>query len=480
MIFPQCLSSSGEQRFLNKYNQMIKRHLYIIAFGILLFIPIRSSGQRAMPDYICTGQTGHYYVTPFHASGSTYTWWIDGTVQTGFTTNEFFYTWNSEGTFMIEVQERSADGCPGPKRSGFVFVNPLPEILASATDSLICDGESVIISLRNPVSLNWGQWVYDFFVEPESGIRGNSGNGTYNSPSALNETLFNNDTVIRKLVYRFIPRIVQPDGEQACTGKEVKVTIRIHPQLKYTKEVSDYNGYNISCSGAEDGYIRIVPAEEQTPYTVSWNGPAGYASTDDSISGLIPGKYVMSLTGKNGCSISETFDLHEPEKIRIAFEVTPPSCPEKPDGVIRSYVIGGVPGADYSYLWSNKSPERNLKDVPQGIYTLTVTDNNGCTETEEIRVTSPRKSCLKIPEAFSPNGDNINDFWNIGDIEYYPDCEITVYNRWGQVVWKSARGYPKPWDGLSDGKKLPVDSYHYVIRLHSGSKLIIGDVTVVK
>ena len=88
---------------------------------------------------------------------------------------------------------------------------------------------------------------------------------------------------------------------------------------------------------------------------------------------------------------------------------------------------------------------------------------------------------LMIPEAFSPNGDMINDSWEIGNLETFPKAEITIYNRWGQVVWRSARGYPGPWDGnTSRGAELPTESYHYVIDLHNGSKLIIGTVTILR
>jgi len=88
---------------------------------------------------------------------------------------------------------------------------------------------------------------------------------------------------------------------------------------------------------------------------------------------------------------------------------------------------------------------------------------------------------LIIPNAFSPNGDMINDTWVIKNTEIYPKTEITIYNRWGQTVWRSERGYPLQWDGKNNrGLELPVDSYHYIIDLHNGMKVIIGSVTIIK
>jgi len=57
---------------------------------------------------------------------------------------------------------------------------------------------------------------------------------------------------------------------------------------------------------------------------------------------------------------------------------------------------------------------------------------------------------------------------------------IIVYNRWGQMVFRSGRGYPVPWDGKFRGKDLAVDSYHYFIKLYNGSRPIIGTVTLVR
>ena len=59
------------------------------------------------------------------------------------------------------------------------------------------------------------------------------------------------------------------------------------------------------------------------------------------------------------------------------------------------------------------------------------------------------ETCLIIPNAISPNGDLINDVWNIGMIELYPSMEVKIFNRWGQSIWRSEKGYPRPWDGTS-------------------------------
>ena len=109
-----------------------------------------------------------------------------------------------------------------------------------------------------------------------------------------------------------------------------------------------------------------------------------------------------------------------------------------------------------------------------------VTDANGCTVTDSVRLEGMNKQCLIIPDAFSPNRDLVNDVWNIEHIDLYPAVEITIYNRWGQLLWESEPGYPVPWNGRSRGEDLPIDSYHYFIDLKNGTKPLVGDVTIVR
>ncbi|MCF2504382.1 gliding motility-associated C-terminal domain-containing protein [Dyadobacter sp. CY107] len=70
-------------------------------------------------------------------------------------------------------------------------------------------------------------------------------------------------------------------------------------------------------------------------------------------------------------------------------------------------------------------------------------------------------SKLSIPDAFTPNEDGINDKWELGGIDSYPDAEVTIYNRWGNVIFHS-KGYSKPFDGASSQAGV----YHYKIKLN--------------
>jgi gliding motility-associated-like protein len=446
--------------------------------------------------------------------------------------------------------------------SADIWVNPKPEILISSSDTMVCIGESTTITVQNPNLTVRGQWLYDLTVVPDAGITGNTISGTFTNAMNLTETLFNNDTKRHKVVYRFTPRIIPDDGGSVCNGIEKTITIWVHPKLKYTKELSDYNGFNISCFGRSNGFINIDPSSDLAPFTFKWTGPEGFAASTEDISGLIAGQYTILITDVNMCITADTFKLTEPgklsmtidpsisldggynincagastgsvtvtainnvgpvaylwidgqigkirtdliagtykiiiidsnncnadstvtltepEKIKTVFDVTEAFCPDKPDGEIRLSVTGGISGNDYTYLWSDNSTGKNLSNIPAGLYKVTVVDMNGCSIKDSVQVSFINKICLIMPDVISPNRDLINDVWNIENIELYPQVEITIYNRWGQSVWKSERGYPLPWDGRSNGASLPIDSYHYVIDLHNGSEPIVGAITIVR
>jgi gliding motility-associated-like protein len=84
-----------------------------------------------------------------------------------------------------------------------------------------------------------------------------------------------------------------------------------------------------------------------------------------------------------------------------------------------------------------------------------------------------------IPNAFTPNGDGINDTWNIQYLSTYPNCTVQIFNRYGQKLFYS-EGYPLPWDGTYNGVKVPDGIYYYIINLNGGQSSIAGHVTVIR
>ena len=89
---------------------------------------------------------------------------------------------------------------------------------------------------------------------------------------------------------------------------------------------------------------------------------------------------------------------------------------------------------------------------------------------------------LEINDGFSPNGDGVNDGWQLPIVEDYPNILVDIYNRWGQLVFSSV-GYTIPWDGRYKGKDLPVGTYYYVIDLNDNTvedRFLTGPITIMR
>jgi gliding motility-associated-like protein len=133
--------------------------------------------------------------------------------------------------------------------------------------------------------------------------------------------------------------------------------------------------------------------------------------------------------------------------------------------------------ADLIYQWSpptylndSKILQPIVKPAETTTYQLMVTDpNSGCVAIDNVTVHVDLD--IKIPNTFSPNGDGVNDLWQIQGLLGSSDADITVFNRNGQQVYYS-KGYPKAWDGKLKNTNLPSGMYYYTIDTHSQTRTI--------
>jgi gliding motility-associated-like protein len=111
-------------------------------------------------------------------------------------------------------------------------------------------------------------------------------------------------------------------------------------------------------------------------------------------------------------------------------------------------------------------------------YILTVTSANGCgVASDTVRVFIFKG--LAIPSAFSPNGDGLNDSWNIAALSMFSTFELSVFNRYGQTVFQT-KNMLKPWDGRYKGKLLSGGTYVYLIQINQYPYTIKGYVTIIQ
>ncbi len=137
------------------------------------------------------------------------------------------------------------------------------------------------------------------------------------------------------------------------------------------------------------------------------------------------------------------------------------------------------PGSYTNYLWSNNSVLPTLVIRTPGRYWVRVTNMYNCKAADTVIVSSLICKDIKIPNVFSPNNDGINDTWRINQLQYLANVAVEIYNRWGQIVYKSV-GYSKPWDGTYNGNKVPAGTYYYIINTPELKQKFTGWVFVVQ
>lgn len=152
-----------------------------------------------------------------------------------------------------------------------------------------------------------------------------------------------------------------------------------------------------------------------------------------------------------------------------------------------SVLIGGNPtgpqGSTFAWAPSetlSSTSVANPTATPNSTttYYVTVTNPQGCIASDSVIVNVLPD--IVFPNGFTPNGDGVNDVWIIDNIQFFPNNVVEVYNRWGELLFRS-EGYQTPWDGRFNGKELPVGTYYYVIDLGDERyKPYTGPITIMR
>ncbi len=232
----------------------------------------------------------------------------------------------------------------------------------------------------------------------------------------------------------------------------------------------------VSCAGKFDG-TAIASGEGGTPpYTVYWLQYGTLIASGEQIQSLRSGNYSVELFDANNCQSETNFIITEPSELIVGSEMSAVTCKGFNDGMIAVSIDGGT--FPYDIEWSTGDSLSIITGLRAGQYFVTVTDNNDCSRTIGISVPESTKLCIGIPDAFTPNGDGINDTWEIEYIEMYSGSFVNVFNRWGQQIYQGVPGSPF-WNGKFNGEYVPAGAYQYVIDLRNGMEPFTGVVVVV-
>lgn len=257
----------------------------------------------------------------------------------------------------------------------------------------------------------------------------------------------------------------------------IVVTLRIDPKA---------GNQPVSCKGKCDGVIivEVTSSDPKLPYRYQWSHNPNLNS--NTATGLCPNvSYRVTVTdAANNSKVSSNLTL--PDVAGIDLSVRKLACAStNTDNDGRYEAIHTGAASPVTYNWCNGNTSKIAADLEGGDCTLTVTDANGCTATEEFTVCigkSGSQECFESRLAISPNGDGYNDLFTIKCATDFENTLI-IYDRWGNQVY-SAVNYLNTWDGKDDdGNELTEGTYLWILKVIEPGKedqYHKGTVTIVK
>jgi gliding motility-associated-like protein len=242
---------------------------------------------------------------------------------------------------------------------------------------------------------------------------------------------------------------------------KVKKTLKVEPHLPLAIDLGDDI---VLCEG--DSVTLEAPPVHGT-YLWS-DGSANPKRTIDTA-----GVYSLKVTNACG-SAYDTVNISYSKLPEIRLPRDTLVCRGQP----ASINVNKVPGLTYTWNTGDQSSSLTITPFENSKIDLNIKNELGCEK--EYSMLLNVNDCFPkiiIPNAFTPNADNINDAWIIKNIEYYPNAEVYIYTRSGENIFGS-KGYQVPWNGTYSGKLLPTAAYYYVIMLNDGSPAYTGEVSI--
>jgi len=180
--------------------------------------------------------------------------------------------------------------------------------------------------------------------------------------------------------------------------------------------------------------------------------------------------YVVAVTNEDGCTKIDSFTV-EPRDLTLLIDAIADPSTIQPGENSMLDVLGA--SDDWIFMWTDTSAELTLSalDIRNPIaspikpttYWVTVIDEFGCVGMDSVTINTTELPCefpyVYLPNAFSPNGDGINDVLYVRGIDI-DEMELIIYNRLGQQVFRS-RDIRNGWDGTFNGEEMPPDVYAY-------------------
>ncbi|WP_133159418.1 gliding motility-associated C-terminal domain-containing protein [Solitalea longa] len=238
-----------------------------------------------------------------------------------------------------------------------------------------------------------------------------------------------------------------------------------------------------------NGSIKNIKVSGGTPpYAYTWKNDKGETISDKlDLVNVVSGNYTLTVKDDTGCeAFSNTINI-APSSIQLTSPLVNNVTLCSPGTAV--FVVRNTENGGTYKVYESPISSAPIAQSANGILTIGkvehdqtyfVSFSKGSCESERTEVkVSLTSDAVQVSNVFTPNGDGKNEVWEIGNMQQNPSAEISVFNRYGQMVFHSI-GYHTPFDGTYKSQKLPSGTYYYVIHLKADCPAVVGPLTIIR
>lgn len=236
------------------------------------------------------------------------------------------------------------------------------------------------------------------------------------------------------------------------------VTLIGYPHINIDDILPD----DVSCYDYKDGKITINASGGMPPLWYKIGD--GLLSNNNIFDGLKAGTYKLTVVDSKNCKKDTTTVIGSPEIIALKIKATPNDCEGYDNsGTVTVEVTGGT--NPYYYKWSTNPPATSsqISGVANGKYWVWVKDDHECADSAKTDVLYDNCCKMFIPDAFTPNGDGLNDVIRMRQKGDFTLKIFSIYNRFGQRVFTTGN-IADGWDGFFNGEPQDLGTYNYYVK----------------
>lgn len=376
------------------------------------------------------------------------------------------HKYSKPGTYKVVLTVINKNGCRVELKKDFTVNDSSPIADFELVSAGLCSNKSLILRNKSRVdigSISRLEWYIDGSKVLSDDDPTDGKLYTFNLPAFGGNT--DRNYLVKLMVF---------SGETCANEKQQTFTLKPSPQIVFAA---------LQAVCENDGIVKISAGQEISSQlgtaVYSGKGIKSDGTFDPKVAGVGTHKITYTYTGSNGCdsSLYQNIVVYESPTAYAGQETlilsgTKYRIPASASGKNLKYKWTPSLGLDRDDILNpTASPEEDTE------YTLTVSTDQGCDARSKILIKVLGE--IHPPTSFSPNGDGVNDVWNINLLTLYPGNTVEIFNRAGQKVFES-KGYEIPFDGNFQNKPLPVGVYYYIIAPKNGRKTITGSVTLIR